>query len=109
MFRSDSGLTLNGRTFDYKTFFDRTIQGRPRTLFVKLDDDIVWTAHGLVARLAAHKLLHPDPEFRRMGMVSANTVNHGHLANIHAQLGAWNATPPCQPPRNQHAPATTTR
>ena len=60
-----------------------------RTLFIKVDDDIVRMERHALAYLSAHKLFHASSSFRRDGLVSANVINHGHLGYLHQALGAW--------------------
>jgi hypothetical protein len=60
--------------------FDTLLQNHSHTLFIKIDDDIVFMRAGALAYLAAHKLFHRLHKFRLHGIVSANVVNHGHLA-----------------------------
>lgn len=47
-----------------------------RTLFIKVDDDIVRMERHALAYLSAHKLFHASSSFRRDGLVSANVINH---------------------------------
>ena len=60
--------------------FDEVLQNHTRKLFIKIDDDIVYIRAGAFAYLAANKMFHSSMAFRQDGLVSANVVNHGHLA-----------------------------
>ena len=54
------------------------------TLWIKLDDDIVWLAPHALSALAAEKLRRPSALF-----LSANVVNHPLLAHVHARTGLY--------------------
>ena len=69
--------------------FNHVIQNNSRTLFLKVDDDIVRMEHHALTHLAAHKIFHPSAAFRQHGIASANVINHGHLPYLHEALGAW--------------------
>jgi hypothetical protein len=83
--KGPGGLPIDGLQYCIET----VMQGQPQTVFIKIDDDIVRIEEGSLSHLVSHLIFHPSATFRRHGLVSANVVNHGHLATVHAALGAW--------------------
>jgi hypothetical protein len=55
----------------------------PDTMYVKLDDDIVWMQDGAIETLVRYKQSRP-----RLLMAFSNTVNNGLCNHIHQRMGA---------------------
>merc|ERR1712066_111691 len=61
----------------------------PNTIYVKIDDDIVYISDAAIPSLVREK------QRRRCSFVSANVVNHAILSAVHEEIGALrNFLPP---------------
>ena len=69
--------------------WEELLQPYPDTLFVRVDDDIVFMEKGAVAHLVAHKLFHHNPAFQLHGIALGNIVNHCQLPYLHETIGAF--------------------
>lgn len=58
-----------------------------RTMWLKIDDDIVYIQDGAIEQLTLYKLL----KKRQCGIVSANVVNHSVLASVQQRIGVYQA------------------
>ena len=69
--------------------WEELLQPHSDTLFVRVDDDIVFIEQGAVTQLVAHKLFHKNFLFRLHGIALGNVVNHCQLPYLHEAIGAF--------------------
>lgn len=68
--------------------WEELLQPHRDTLFVRIDDDVVFVEQGAVTHLVAHKLFHDNASFRLHGIAIGNVVNHCQLPHLHEAIGA---------------------
>jgi len=69
--------------------WEKLVQPYANTLFVRVDDDIVYIERGAIAHLVAHKLFHKNQLFKLHGTATGNIVNHCQLPFLHEAMGAF--------------------
>ena len=72
--------------------WEELLQNNQDTLFVRIDDDVMYIHQGAVTSLVAHKLFHRSEAFRLHGVAVGNVINHCQLSHLHQAIGAF--TPP---------------
>ena len=78
-----SGPTWFGRRhMGIGRFFVHAID--PKTIYVRVDDDVVWMAEGCIEALVAHRVAHPDAY-----LVYGNIVNSSRFMHLHQRDGAF--------------------
>lgn len=66
-----------------------SVCNRPDTIYIKIDDDIVYISDAAIPSLIREK------QRRRCSLVSANVINHAILSSVHEEIGAVrNFVPP---------------
>jgi hypothetical protein len=63
-------------------FFDYAVD--PNTVYLRLDDDIVWLEDGFISNMFKQRLAHPE-NF----LVFANIINNGIITHMHQRSGAF--------------------
>jgi hypothetical protein len=63
-------------------FFRHTID--PKTIYVRIDDDVVWMVEGCIQKLLAHRVQYPDAY-----LVYGNIVNSSRFMHLHQKQGAF--------------------
>lgn len=65
----------------YSQFFEHFTD--PNTMYVKLDDDVIWMEDGAIEKLVRYKAANPY-----LFIAFSNTVNNGLCNHIHQRMGA---------------------
>ncbi|MFA6988975.1 MAG: hypothetical protein WC197_02800 [Candidatus Gastranaerophilaceae bacterium] len=56
----------------------------PHTVYIKIDDDIVWIEDGAIEKLVKCRLEYTEPLF-----ISANVINNAVCGHLHERMGAY--------------------
>jgi hypothetical protein len=56
-----------------------------RTIYIRIDDDVVWMVEGCLEKLLAHRVRYPDAY-----LVYGNIVNSSRFMHLHQKHGAFN-------------------
>jgi hypothetical protein len=73
---------FNRRHMSIGRFFRAAID--PQTIYVRIDDDVVWMAEGCLGALVRHRVAHPDAY-----LVYGNIVNSSRFMHLHQKAGAF--------------------
>jgi hypothetical protein len=90
------------RSMTIGRFFRHAID--PDTIYIRLDDDVVWMVEGCLESLLAHRVAYPDAY-----LVYGNIVNSSRFMHLHQQQGAFDPGFPISyninDRTNRHSPA----